>query len=181
MGPIDKKKNSAAADRMIAEIDIRCLDFKDTINPEGENTPGFFIYYYLVTDKAPGQKIWFGQRIMAGTNANNVGSAGWSPDSAAHQYIYSIPQSVVFGGMENCFNPENGVVVTGDEWKKVRLDVTPHIARAVEWANRDNIFGVPVTVEDMYFSGVNIGFETWGNYDYTFEFKNFNMVSYNKD
>ena len=178
--PFDKIRNSAAADRMIAEIDVRCLDFKDTINPEGENRPSFLIYYYLMTDKAPGQRIWFGLGVFSGLNANNAGGAGWSPDSAAHQYMYGLPQAVLFDGLENSFNPEPGKVVVGKEWKKIRLDVTPHIQRAVEWANRDNIFGVPVTVEDMYFSGVNIGFETWGNFDYTFEFKNFNMVSYNK-
>jgi hypothetical protein len=95
--------------------------------------------------------------------------------------MYKIPQSMVFGGVENSFVPRSGVVNVGEEWKHVRIDVTPHIEQAVEWANRDNIFGVPVTVEDMYFEGANIGFETWGNYDYTVEFKNFNMIAYNKD
>ena len=88
--------------------------------------------------------------------------------------------TTIFDGAENSFNPEKGVVVADNEWKHVRIDITNHIARAVEWANRENAFGVPVTVEDMYFEGANIGFETHGNYDYTFEFKNYNIVSYNK-
>ena len=62
----------------------------------------------------------------------------------------------------------------------VRCDITPHIDRAVEWANRDNAYGVPVTKEDLYFSGVNIGFEISGNYNCTIEFKNFNIISYDK-
>ena len=138
------------------------------------------IYFYLMTDKAPGQRIWFGQTVFNGLSASERVEASWSPDSAAHQYMYGIPQAVFFGGIENSFNPEKGVAVVGDEWKHIRLDVTPHIERAVEWANRDNIFGVEVTKEDMYISGVNIGFEIHGNYDCTFEIKNFNMVSYNK-
>ena len=64
--------------------------------------------------------------------------------------------------------------------KMVRCDITPHIDRAVEWANRDNAYGVPVTKEDLYFSGVNIGFEISGNYNCTIEFKNFNIISYDK-
>ena len=178
--PIDKKRNSAAADRMFAEIDIRMTDFKNTTNTEGTNACSFLVYFYLMTDKAPGQRIWFGLNMISNLNATGASTPGWSPDSSAHQYMYKIPEALVYNGIENSFNPAPGVAAVSDEWKKVRIDVTPHIEQAVEWANRDNIFGVPVTAEDMFFSGVNIGFEIWGNYDCTFEFKNFNMVSYNK-
>ena len=179
--PIDKKRNTAAADRMFIEIDIRLLDFKDTTIKEGSTSANFMTYFYLRTDKAPGDLIWFGLNFFNGIRVDGGASCGWSPDSAAHQYMYKIPQSMVFGGVENSFVPEKGVVLCGEEWKHVRIDVTSHIEQAVAWANRDNAFGVPVTVEDMYFEGVNIGFETWGNYDYTVEFKNFNMIAYNKD
>ena len=94
--------------------------------------------------------------------------------------MYGIRQADIYDGLENSFNPEKGVVTADGEWRHVRMDITSHIKRAVEWANRDNIFGTEVTVEDMYWNGVNIGFETHGNYDYEFEFKNFNMVSYDK-
>ena len=178
--PFDKERNTAAADHMFVELDVRMTDFKDTTNPEGTNVCSYLIYFYLMTDKAPGQRIWFGQAVFNGLSANERVEASWSPDSAAHQYMYGIPQAVLFDGIENSFNPKKGVAVVGDEWKHVRLDVTPHIERAIEWANRDNIFGVEVTKEDMYISGVNIGFEIHGNYDCTFEFKNFNMVAYDK-
>ena len=94
--------------------------------------------------------------------------------------MYGIPEAVAFGGIENSFTPEKGTVLVSDEWKHVRIDITPHIERVVEWANRDNIFGVPVTKDDLYFEGESIGFEIHGNYDCTFEFKNYNMISYNK-
>lgn len=178
---VDKERNTAAADRMFIEIDIRLLDFNDTTIKEGSMSANFMAYFYLRTDKAPGDLIWFGLNFFNGLRVDGGTSCGWSPDSGAHQYMYKIPQSMVFGGVENSFVPRSGVVNVGEEWKHVRIDVTPHIEQAVEWANRDNIFGVPVTVEDLYFEGANIGFETWGNYDYTVEFKNFNMIAYNKD
>ena len=181
LAPLDKKRNSAAADRMYFEIDVRLKDFKDTTNPAGKNNAFFGVYFYMRTDKSPSELIWFGFNIFHGINANDRSTPGWAPDSAAHSYMYGIRPAMVFNGIENSFNPKPGVVVTGDEWKHIRMDITPHIERALEWANRDNAFGVPVTVEDMYFEGANIGFETHGNYDYEFEFKNFNMVSYNKD
>ncbi len=178
--PIDKKRNSAAADRMFVELDLRLLDFKDTTITGGTESANFMAYFYLRTDKAPGDLIWFGFNFFNGMRVDSSMRCGWAPDSAAHQYMYKMSQAITFGGVENSFVPNNGVVLTGEEWKHVRVDVTPYIAQAVEWANRDNIFGVPVTVEDMYFEGVNIGYETWGNYDYTVEFKNFNIISYNK-
>ena len=180
--PVDKTESSAGADRMFVEMDVRLTDFKMTPN-EGvgySGQLGYFIYFYLVTDKAPGNLIWFGLDVLADLHANNSTKIGWSPDSAAHQYMYKIPQSIVYGGIENSFNPKPGVIVAGDEWKHIRVDVTPHIERAIEWANRDNAFGTTVTKEDMYFNGLNIGFEMWENYDCTIEFKNFNMISYNK-
>lgn len=175
----DKVRNTACADRMFAEIDIRLLDFKDTTNPEGVNVCLFPIYFYLVTDKAPGKRIWFGLTLFNTEAFGDNRIPFWHPDSAAHQYIYGMPMALVFDGMENSFMPEKGKFAVSDEWMKLRVDVTAEIDRAIEWANRDNIFGVQVTKEDMYFSGVNIGFEIWGNFDCTFEFKNFNMVSYN--
>ena len=178
--PIDRKRNSADADRMFIELDAKITDFKATTNPEGANVCDFLAYFYLRTDKAPGQLIWFGIQIFSGANLNMpIGKTGWSPDSAAHQYMYGIRMNTLYDGMENSFNPEKGVALVGDDWKHIRLDVTKHIETAISWANRDNIFGVQVSKEDMYFDGVNIGYEIHGNYDCTVEFKNFNMVAYN--
>ena len=177
----DKVRNTAASDRMFLELDAKITDFKPTTNTDGENICDFLIYFYLQTDKAPGQRIWFGMAVFNGANLSMpIGKTGWAPDSGANQYMYGIRQATLYNGMENSFNYEVGKVLM-NEWKHIRLDVTPHIDTAIAWANRDNIFGVQVTKEDMYFSGVNIGYEVHGNYDCTIEFKNFNMVAYNKD
>ncbi|MBR2021396.1 MAG: hypothetical protein IJ939_03080, partial [Clostridia bacterium] len=179
--PVDPVKNSAAADRIFVELDMRITDFKDTINPAGTNVCQFPLYFYFITDKAPTEKIWFGLSLMNGLSCNASTNPTWAPDSAAHQFMYGIPQATVYGGMENSFNPEKGKMVVGDEWKHIRVDITPHIERCIEWANRDRAFGVEVTKEDMYFGGCNIGFEIHGNYDCTIEIKNLDMVAYNKD
>ena len=179
--PIDKERNSANADRMFIECDIRLLDFEDSKITEGMRSANFMAYLYLRTDKAPGDLIWFGINFFNGTRVDDTTKCSWAPDSAAHQYMYKMSQGMLYNGVENSFVPEKGVVKTGEEWKHISFDVTPHIQQAVDWANRDNAFGTPVTVEDMYFEGLNIGYETWGSFDYTIEFKNFNLVAYNKD
>lgn len=178
--PIDKAKNSVTADRMFVEFDVRVTDFKDTINPEGANACQFVLYFGLYSDKDPSSHIAFGFAILNGTASNPAVKPGWAPDSAAHQFMYGIKQAEIYGGMENSFNPQKGVIVTGEEWKHVRLDITPHIERCIEWANRDKAFGVDVTKEDMYFGTCDFGFEISGNYDCTVEIKNLDMIAYNK-
>ena len=178
--PYDKVKNSVTADRMFVELDIRVTDFKDTINTDGMNVCQFVLYFALLSDKDPSSHIAFGLSLLNGTSANPTVKPGWAPDSAAHQFMYGIKQAEIYGGMENSFNPEKGVIVTGDEWKHVRLDITPHIERCIEWANRDKAFGVDVSKEDLYFGGCDFGFEIHGNYDCTVEVRNVDIVSYKK-
>ena len=187
---VDKQKNSADADKMFVELDIKMTDFKNTTNPEGRNVCSYLAYFYLRPKDNPSHRIWFGLNLFStasdtsnpeGLNASKNVVPNWAPDSAAHQYMYGMPMAVVYDGIENSFNPSKGVAAVSDEWKHIRLDVTPHIERVLEWANRDNIFGMEVTKEDMFFNGVNIGYEIHGNYDCTFEIKNFNMIAYNLD
>jgi len=66
-------------------------------------------------------------------------------------------------------------------WVHISIDITPYIQTAIDWANREDAFGIgrPLTRDDFYFDGVNIGFETHGNIDGTFEIANFNFVAYN--
>ncbi|MBQ7398963.1 MAG: hypothetical protein IJW06_00695 [Clostridia bacterium] len=180
--PVDKVKNTAAADKIFMQLDMRVRDFKDTINKEGQNCCSFLLYFYFVTDKAPQEKIWYGFTLFNCTERANspIIAAGWAPDSAAHQYMYALKMADIYGGMENSFNPHPNMAVISDEWKHIRVDITRHIERCIEWANRDLAYGVPVKKEDMFFGGCNIGFEVWGNYDCTVEIKNLDMIAYNK-
>ena len=177
--PVDKKKNSTDVDKLFAEIDVRMTDFKNTTNTNGENSCLYLVYFYLRTDKAPGHKIWFGLTLFE-NDANNVCGVDWNFDPYSDMMIYRMTTVSTFGDLSKSFTTAEGKFAPGDEWKTLRVDLMPEIRRAVEWANRDNIFGVPVSVEDMYIDGVNIGYEIHGNFDATFEFKNLDIVAYNK-
>ena len=107
----------------------------------------------------------------------------WNRDSAANQMMYCIPQETVYCGVENSFldieragDTYTYTPVVSNEWKSLRIDLTSHIDRVVEWANRDNAFGKQISKEDLYFGGVNLGFETHGNVDATFEIRNFDIM-----
>ena len=53
------------------------------------------------------------------------------------------------------------------------------IDKIMEAANRDNIFGRPVTRDEFYFSGTNMGFENHCNISCTLEIKNYNSFLIN--
>ena len=175
-----RKKNSANADRIFMDIDVRVLDFKQNPVKEGHHSLTFPIYFYLRCDDAPGSFIYFsGGGIIHNSYKPSLDPA-WARDSAAHRYIYGTPMADLYNGMENSYNPEHGVYLSGEEWKHLRIDLTPHLERCIEWANRDNAYGVKVSKDNLYFAGANIGFEIFGNYDATVEFKNFDMTFYRK-
>ena len=173
-------KKPVTSDRIFVELDIRVKDLKDTINPEGMNKLQFPLYFYLLTDKAPTHLIWFGVSLLNSMDYMPTTTPSWLPDSAAHMYMYSVPMATAYGGVENSIYKNDGKLTATDEWTHVRVDITPHIDRALEWANRDNAYGLKVTKEDLYFSGANIGFEIHGNYDCTVDVKNLDMIFYDK-
>lgn len=184
---VDKEVHSADAERVMCELDIRMTEFTPTTNEEGTNACQFLIYFYLFhkEDTKRSQRIWFGACLF--DNRGGVAYVPtWNRDSAAHQMMYCVPQETVYGGLDNSYIRHNVVdntsvfdIVPDSEWKTLRVDLTSHIDRVVEWMNRDNAFGKEVSKEDLYFGGVNLGFETHGNIDCTFEIRNFDLVSYN--
>lgn len=180
--PVDKLKTSAASERIFVELDMRVSDYKTTTNPNGQNSCAFLLFFYFVTDKAPNQKIWYGLTLFNDVQIHTSRIPAWSPDSAAHQYIFALTQDIVYDGLANSFLPSRDKPVVGDEWKHIRVDITEYIDQCLEWANRDKAFGygLQLTKEDMYFGGCNIGFEIHGNYDCTVEFKNLDMIAYDK-
>ncbi len=185
--PVDTEVHSADAERIMCELDIRMTEYTPTTNEEGTNACQFLVYFYLFhkDDVKRSQRIWFGA-CLYDNRGGVVYVPTWNRDSAANQMIYCIPQETVYEGLENSYIRHQVVdntsvfnTVTDDEWKTIRLDLTSHIDRVVEWMNRDNAFGKEVSKEDLYFGGVNLGFETHGNIDCTFEIRNFDLVSYN--
>lgn len=179
----DVERNSADAERIFVEFDIRMPKYVASPVKEGTNKCQFLAYFYLrCKDEWPKPKnrIWFGLGLFDDGGSISEHQT-WTPDSAANQFIYCIPGESIYKGMENSFyalTKDTTEMVSANEWRHYRVDITPHIDRAVEWINRDNGFKKQVTKEDLYFDGVNIGFEIHGNVDCTFEIRNFNMVAY---
>ncbi len=176
----ERKFYDADSDRLILSLDIKCPDYGDTTNREGINACQFVSYYYLTYKKSTGEAgkrfIWFGVGLF---DSRGPIKTYWNGDSVGTEMIYSISTEDTFGGLDKSFSGD-GHVMPDNSWHEVRLDLVPHIERCLELANRDNIFGEHVTRADFFINGNNIGFETHGNYDVTFDIRNYNITSYRK-
>ena len=173
----DKERFDADKDKIYLEMDIRMTDFKDTTNPEGVNAVQFLSYYYFALKDVPSKMIWFGANLFDSRGAG-LEKTNWQKDTVGSSMIYCISTADVYGGADNSFFIDGKVANPSEEWKHIRIDITPHLERCISVANKDNTFGKEVTMEDFYFKGCNVGFEVHGNFDCTFEIKNFNLVSY---
>ena len=171
----EKKFYSADADKIFAEFDLRLLEYIPTTNPEDLNACQFVAYVYL--NLVDSNWIYFGFNPF-----DNRGGMPffWKKETGGNNHIYGLSTEMVYKGLENCFCPQPQNVQVSEKWKHVEVDLTPHIDKIMEMANRDLIFGRPVRRDEFYFSGTNMGFEIHGNISCTFEVKNYNLVSYIK-
>ncbi len=190
---VDTTATSAGADKIFLEMDIKMTDYTVDVDKYTESVGtkqlSFLLYSYLRPKASPNDRIWFGASLCS-EGATQYPT--WNRDTGASAYIYCIPQEIVYQGIANSFYQQiedniteksltgRGTDSTSKDWVHISLDVTPYIQTAIDWANREDAFGLgALTRDDFYFDGVNIGFETHGNIDGTFEIANFNFVAYN--
>ncbi len=172
----EKKFYSAASDRIFVEFDIRLTEYVPTTNPEGVNACQFVGYAYL--NLVDANWIYFGYGPFDDRGPQKL---YWKMEAGGSNHIYGLPTETVYGGdVENSFCPVPHDVKVSEQWKHVEVDLTPHIEKIIKKANDDMIFGRPVTRDEFYFSGTNMGFEIHGNISCTVEIKNYNLVSYIK-
>ena len=171
----EKTFYSASSDRIAVEFDIRLTEYIPTTVPADKNVCQFVGYVYL--NLVGANHIYFGFNPFDNRGPQEL---FWHIEAGGSNHIYIMTTEQVFGNLENSFCPVPYDVKVSDEWKHIEVDLTPHIEKILQKANEDLIFGRPVTRDEFYFSGTNLGFETHGNISCTFEIKNYNLVSYIK-
>lgn len=171
----EKAYYNCSADHMVLSLDIKINDFIGTTNSDGINAVQFLAYFYLngVSQK---EFIWFGVNLF---DDRGYQDTYWALDEASQKMIYCVSTKDTFG-LKSRSLFRNGKPLVNDEWVHIELDLSPHIAKAINQANKSNTFGYAVNKEDFYIGGTNIGFEIHGNYDCTIEIKDFQITSYNK-
>lgn len=179
----DKSFYRTDCDRLQLEMDIRMPLFVDTTNPDGVNACQFMAYFYLspfdYDEINNGRFIWFGVNFF---DSRGPAATYWKKDTYGTEMIYCASCEDTFGGLENSFyDVNNGMKPTPtNEWKHLELDLTRQLDKVVELANQDNTFGRKISKSDFYMRGTNLGFETHGNFNCTFDIRNYDLVAYNK-
>jgi hypothetical protein len=171
----EKTFYSASSDRIAVEFDIRLTEYIPTTVPADKNVCQFVGYVYL--NLVGANHIYYGFNPFDNRGPQEL---FWHIEAGGNNHIYIMTTEQVFGNLENSFCPVPYDVKVSDEWKHIEVDLTPHIEKILQKANEDLVFGRPVTRDEFYFSGTNLGFETHGNISCTFEIKNYNLVSYIK-
>ena len=171
----EKTFYSASSDRIVVEFDIRLTEYIPTTVPADKNVCQFVGYVYL--NLVGANHIYFGFNPFDNRGPQEL---FWHIEAGGSNHIYIMTTEQVFGNLENSFCPVPYDVKVSDEWKHIEVDLTPHIEKILQKANEDLIFGRPVSRDEFYFSGTNVGFEIHGNISCTFEIKNYNLVSYIK-
>ena len=168
------------ADKVYVEMEVK---LKDLVDLDAHNRKDgvrshikFNVYFYIAHKDVPGLHTYFGVNPLD-TRGNNSTKYDWFQDIGI-MWIYRVP-AIDFVNEENALGNADGTYNL-DEWKKVRVDITPHLENVAALLTRDNTLKRPVSREDLWMSGVNAGFEIWGNWQCEVEMRNLNVICYDK-
>ena len=165
---------SCSADKMVVSLDIRMTDYK-FVYVDGVNAAQFLSYYY-VKSKDNKDFVWFGVPLF-----DNRGETGiyWAIDTAgSNQMIYSIASTDTYKNSPHSLLNANGEPIVSDEWIHVEVDLRPHLEALLERGLNEGTFKSAKTLDDLYISGVNIGWETIGSFDIDVQIRNFGLTGY---
>ena len=180
--PEDKKAVlDLDADKVYLEMDIRLNDYVDldTKNKaEGfKSVVQYNVFLYVAHKDVPGFRTYFGMNLI--DNRGHKKNIDFWKDGYSVYMIYTLPTADIFGGADKTFYNEDGTLDV-DEWKHIKLDITPYLEDLAAKLTKEDTLGRSVSREDFWFSGLNIGYEVWGNYQVEVEAKNFNVTCYDK-
>ncbi len=167
---------SCSADKIVVSLDIRMNSY-DFVDIEGVNAAQFLSYYYLKS-KTGDDFVWFGVPLF-----DNRGETGiyWAIDTAgSDRMIYNIASTDTYKNSPHSLLDADGNPIVSDEWIHVEVDVRPHIEAVLQRGLAEGVFKYAKSMDDLYISGVNIGWETIGSFDIDIQIRNFGVTSYIK-
>lgn len=178
---------SPAADKVIVSLDVRMTSFSHEVL-EGINACQFLSFYYVRSVRDTGF-VWFGMPIFddRGYNPDDT-KVTFLMDGASNCYICGIPFAQVYNstrpdGRYDFFNADFTAPEPGEAWMHIEMDLKPYLDMMAENAlkgSKYNIFKQTSKLTDLYFTGMNIGYEIHGTYDVSFEIMNYAITTYVK-
>ena len=88
----------------------------------------------------------------------------------------SVPSDTAEG-----FNPEFTFPEPSESWMHIELDIKPWLVKLCAITMGKTTYPNTTDMSQMYFSGLNLGYEIHGSYDVSFEIKNYAITTYVKN
>ena len=173
-----------AADKIILSLDVRMTKFER--EPFGGIMACQFLSYYYVVSTQDGGFTWFGVPMFDDRSYKPNEKPSYVLDAGSGKMIYGVPQYAVydstlesgrydFFAYEDIRKPE-----ASDEWMHIELDIKPWLLKLAGMTMGRTTYPKTTDLSQMYFNGLNLGYEIHGSYDVSFEIKNYALTSYVK-
>lgn len=174
---------SLAADKIILSLDVRMTQFRHTAY-SGINACQFSSFYYVVSTQDNGF-TWFGAPLFDDRGYRHGEKPYYALDAGSGNYIYGIPQYAVYEstletGRYDFFNGDRKTPKASGEWMHIELDLKPWLLKLVSMTMGKTTYPNTTDLSQLFFSGLNLGYEIHGSYDVSFEIKNYCLTSYVK-
>ena len=143
-----------------------------------------FLMYFMVTNRdsnSPeyGKYIWFGFPMFDNRMEWNPPSS--MLDRGTGSLMVGIGNEVMYkaNGKNNCWKDGKVYASPNAEWSYFSLDVLPMIKNALDTAHKDGYL-TKTSLDQLYITGMNLGWEIPGSYDATMEVKDFSIIGTKK-
>jgi hypothetical protein len=178
---------SPAADKVIVSLDVRLTSFSHEVL-EGINACQFLSFYYVKSLRDKGF-IWFAMPIFddRGYKPEQT-EVRFEMDGGSNCYICGIPPVQVYNstredGRYDFLNIDMSAPDPNETWMHIEMDLKPYLEMMAEKAMKGsqyNVFDKTTDIRDLYFCGMNLGYEVHGTYDVSFEIMNYAITTYVK-
>ena len=182
----EKPYYSGAADKIILTLDLKLSKYRHQPYV-GVNACQFLMFLCVHNSAGAGDGfVWFGLPFFDSRGYDQNKDGIFLYDEGTSSLIFDIPTVELHNntrpdGRYDFFNAELTAPEVSDEWWHLEIDVKPWLellaSQAIE-GTKYNVFRQAESVDDLYLTGMNIGFEALGSYDVEFEVKNFSLTSY---
>lgn len=150
---LEKEENKMIEGDFNASLHTAQSPFYFILRNDNENSPDFK------------QQIWFGipSYDYRFTEMNDQETVSW--DIGTNTFIYNVPQQLLWGDIS----------FQDKKWHKSEADLKPLILRALEAMKGKGVFK-NTSLDDMYITYMNFGWEVPGTFDVAIRVKNISLT-----
>ena len=160
------------AESLVVSMDVRLKDSLLTPIEGDEVVAAQLLCYLYVTEPSGTDFVWFGLQLF---DSRGGQSSYLNLDEGSGRMIYSLSTSDTYSGGKYPTVRRSDHSPRNDDWFHVEVDLLPHLKNLVAAGIENGFFSRITSLDDICFSGTNIGWEIHGSYDITAEIANYSL------